>query len=50
MEDSAISEQASKPRANEAEAALETSMAERMLKMHAEAVGRVVELSLSGDV
>ena len=50
MEDSAASELASKPRVNEAEAALETLMAERMLKMHAEAVGRVVELSLPGDV
>ncbi|KAJ9093791.1 hypothetical protein QFC19_008167 [Naganishia cerealis] len=39
-----------KPKAQENEAALETQMAEKMLKLHAEAIGRVVELSLPGDV
>ncbi|KAJ9123956.1 hypothetical protein QFC22_000747 [Naganishia vaughanmartiniae] len=41
---------AMKPKGHEREAALETQMAETMLKLHAEAVGRVVELSLPGDV
>lgn len=49
-EDSSQSDNAARTKGNEADAALETSLAERMLKLHAEAVGRVVELSLPGDV
>ena len=44
------SDNATKSKGNEADAALETSLAERMLKLHAEAVGRIVELSLPGDM
>jgi hypothetical protein len=39
-----------KPKGHEREAALETQLSETMLKLHAEAVGRVVELSRPGDV
>jgi hypothetical protein len=50
VEDPSQSDSSVKPKGNEADGALETGLAERMLKLHAEAIGRVVELSLPGDV
>ena len=50
LEDQSQADNAARLKGNEADAALETSLAERMLKLHAEAVGRVVELSLPGDM